>query len=236
MSKPPNIQFASANSSTSNVALRSRRPRLRPGEALGLTWSDVDWKRKVLHIEWQLQALSYKEKRNPASGLRVPDGYAYRQLMGRRCLVELKSNSGRRDHREGYTTLWGTTGPGGHSAPRLTSISCSLMRTACREMTRRTPKPSGSCCSTQAFPRREQRRPALRTVRSAPHGRHDAPRQQDLRRDTDFDSRPRLNLVQQGLFALGRRQATTRAHRCRAANPESVASPPVSPSASNPGP
>ena len=70
---------------------------LRPGEALGLTWSAVDWKRKILKVEWQLQSLSYKEKRNPAKGLRVPDGYEYRQLVGRHCLVALKSKSGSRN-------------------------------------------------------------------------------------------------------------------------------------------
>lgn len=69
---------------------------LRPSEVLGLTWSAVDWKRKILKVEWQLQSLSYKEKRNPDKGFRVPDGYKYRQLVGCQCLVELKSKSGSR--------------------------------------------------------------------------------------------------------------------------------------------
>ena len=67
---------------------------LRQGEALGLTWDEVDLDRGLLTISWQLQPLSYRVKRDRSSGFRIPDGYEARQVKGRWHLVRPKTNAG----------------------------------------------------------------------------------------------------------------------------------------------
>ncbi|NNG36897.1 tyrosine-type recombinase/integrase [Nakamurella aerolata] len=69
---------------------------MRQGECLGLTWDCVDTTAGTIDVSWQLQALPYREKYRPATGLRVPDGYEYRQLDGSLCLVRPKTARGRR--------------------------------------------------------------------------------------------------------------------------------------------
>lgn len=67
---------------------------LRQGEALGLTWDEVDLDRGRLRVSWQLQPLAYRIPRDKASGFRVPDGYECVQLEGRWHLVRPKSKAG----------------------------------------------------------------------------------------------------------------------------------------------
>lgn len=67
---------------------------MRQGEALGLTWEEVDLEANALRISWQLQPLPYRVLRDRASGFRVPDGYEVRQLKGRWHLVRPKSKAG----------------------------------------------------------------------------------------------------------------------------------------------
>lgn len=67
---------------------------LRQGEALGLTWDEVDFDNDLLHLAWQLQALRYRIPRDRSSGFRVPDGYECRQLQGALHLVRPKSRAG----------------------------------------------------------------------------------------------------------------------------------------------
>lgn len=64
----------------------------RQGECLGLTWPRID--EDSLTLDWQLQPLPYKVKRDRTSGFRVPDGYEKRQLEGRLHLVRPKSKAG----------------------------------------------------------------------------------------------------------------------------------------------
>jgi integrase len=67
---------------------------LRQAEALGLTWEQVNLDAGTLTISWQLQALKYRERRNPAAGFEVPDGYEARHLVGAAHLVRPKSVAG----------------------------------------------------------------------------------------------------------------------------------------------
>lgn len=67
---------------------------LRQGEALGLTWSEIDFERHLLQISWQLQPLPYRVARDRSSGFRVPDGYEARQVKGRWHLVRPKTDAG----------------------------------------------------------------------------------------------------------------------------------------------
>lgn len=69
---------------------------LRQGEALGLTWPAVDFETNSITVEWQLQALPYKVRRDRTSGFRVPVGYPARHLVGRFHLVPPKSARGQR--------------------------------------------------------------------------------------------------------------------------------------------
>lgn len=69
---------------------------MRQGECLGLTWPAIDLDAATIDVSWQLQALPYREKYRAASGLRIPDGYEYRQLDGALCLVRPKTARGRR--------------------------------------------------------------------------------------------------------------------------------------------
>jgi integrase len=65
---------------------------LRQGEALGLTWAEVD--EDALAVSWQLQALPYLDKRDRSKGFLVPDGYEARRLEGAHHLVRPKSRAG----------------------------------------------------------------------------------------------------------------------------------------------
>jgi integrase len=69
---------------------------VRQGEALGLTWENVDFERNELVLAWQVQPIPYRVKRDRTSGFRVPDGYEARQLYGRLHLVRPKSRRGYR--------------------------------------------------------------------------------------------------------------------------------------------
>lgn len=68
----------------------------RQGEALGLTWSAVDFDARTLDLEWQLDQLPYRVPRDRTSGFRVPDDYEARHLVGSWHLVRLKSRAGKR--------------------------------------------------------------------------------------------------------------------------------------------
>lgn len=67
---------------------------LRPAEALGLTWDMVDLDVATMTLAWQLKALPYVERRNPASGFRVPRGFESRHLVGAYNLVRPKTRAG----------------------------------------------------------------------------------------------------------------------------------------------
>ena len=69
---------------------------LRPAEALGLTWDMVDLEAGTMTLAWQLKALPYAERRNPASGFRVPRGFESRHLQGAYHLVRPKTRAGSR--------------------------------------------------------------------------------------------------------------------------------------------
>jgi integrase len=64
----------------------------RQGECLGLTWPRIS--DDALTLDWQLQPLPYRVKRDTSSGFRVPDGYEKRQLEGQLHLVRPKSKAG----------------------------------------------------------------------------------------------------------------------------------------------
>lgn len=67
---------------------------MRQGEALGLTWSEIDFDANTIRIARQLQPLPYRAPRDASSGFRIPDGYRVNQIKGRWHLVEPKSRSG----------------------------------------------------------------------------------------------------------------------------------------------
>ena len=67
---------------------------MRQGEALGLTWPEVDLARERLTISWQLQSLRYRVPYDRTSGFRVPDGYEARRLHDSLHLVRPKSQAG----------------------------------------------------------------------------------------------------------------------------------------------
>ncbi|MDC4232436.1 site-specific integrase [Actinomyces sp. B33] len=69
---------------------------LRPAEALGLTWDMIDLEDETMTLAWQLKALPYKERRNPASGFRVPRGFESRPIEGAFHLVRPKTRAGTR--------------------------------------------------------------------------------------------------------------------------------------------
>lgn len=80
---------------------------MRQGEALGLTWQSLDLNRGLMDISWQLQPLpsihgcdgncSYKRAGScPDRRFLIPDGYDYRVLKGRMCLVRPKTHAGQR--------------------------------------------------------------------------------------------------------------------------------------------
>lgn len=67
---------------------------MRQAECLGLTWDAVDFKRGLISLEWQLQALPYVNPRDRDSGFRVPNGYETRHLAERFHLVRPKTEKG----------------------------------------------------------------------------------------------------------------------------------------------
>ena len=69
---------------------------MRPAECLGLTWKAVDFRRGLITVEWQLQTLRYKDRKNKALGFKVPDGYDARHLVDSYHLVRPKSKKGYR--------------------------------------------------------------------------------------------------------------------------------------------
>jgi integrase len=67
---------------------------IRQGEALGLTWDNVNLETGTLTICWQVQSLKYRETRNVSKGFVVPDGFEARHLAGATHLVRPKSDAG----------------------------------------------------------------------------------------------------------------------------------------------
>lgn len=55
---------------------------MRQAECLGLTWDSVDLDKGLVTVEWQLQPLPYKDRKNKALGFRIPDKLRVRHLTG----------------------------------------------------------------------------------------------------------------------------------------------------------
>lgn len=66
----------------------------RLGECLGMTWDAIDLDAQEARIEWQLQSLPYRDRRDKSLGFRVPDGHESRHLVDGFHLVRPKSKSG----------------------------------------------------------------------------------------------------------------------------------------------
>lgn len=69
---------------------------LRPSEARGLRWSDVDLDAGLLAVSWQLQPLPYLDKSDRSKGFRVPDQYEALHLTRAYHLTRPKTASGER--------------------------------------------------------------------------------------------------------------------------------------------
>jgi len=69
---------------------------MRQGERLGLRWQDVDFDKKIIRVQRQLQELPYRDNQNKHLGFRVPVGYDTVQLVDRWHLVPVKTDSGER--------------------------------------------------------------------------------------------------------------------------------------------
>lgn len=69
---------------------------MRPAETLGLTRDAIDLNAHVLDISWQLQTLTYLDRKNKALGFRIPDGYDARHLTGAYHLTRPKTEQGKR--------------------------------------------------------------------------------------------------------------------------------------------
>jgi integrase len=67
---------------------------IRRGEALGLTWEQIDLDVGTLTVSWQLQALRYLDPKDKSRGFVIPDGYEARHLIGAKHLVRPKSRKG----------------------------------------------------------------------------------------------------------------------------------------------
>lgn len=67
---------------------------MRPSEALGLRWSNVNLEEGIMTIEWQLKNLPYNEPRNPASGFRAPHDFESIHLKDSFHLVRPKTFAG----------------------------------------------------------------------------------------------------------------------------------------------
>jgi integrase len=79
---------------------------MRQGEVLGLTWNDVDFENKTIHLQWQLQRMTWKHGCSPACGKKrgidcpdkffdVPAGLEHRLLEGAYVLTRPKRNKKR---------------------------------------------------------------------------------------------------------------------------------------------
>lgn len=68
----------------------------RPAELLGLTWSALDFDAKRIRIEWQLQALPYRDRADRSLGFVVPDGMRVRHLVDAWHLTPPKTKKGLR--------------------------------------------------------------------------------------------------------------------------------------------
>lgn len=69
---------------------------LRPAEARGLRWEDVDLEAGVMVVSWQLQPLPYIDKADRSKGYRVPDQYEAIHLTHAYHLTRPKTKTGRR--------------------------------------------------------------------------------------------------------------------------------------------
>lgn len=69
---------------------------LRPGEACGLRWSDIDFDEALVKVEWQLQSLPYLDRADKARGFRVPLNYEAVRLYGAYHLTRPKNRRGYR--------------------------------------------------------------------------------------------------------------------------------------------
>ena len=65
---------------------------MRQGEALGLTWPHVDFERNLIHIEWQLQEVGYKDKAR--TEFQIPANLRVERLEGNFHLTPPKSKAG----------------------------------------------------------------------------------------------------------------------------------------------
>jgi integrase len=68
----------------------------RQGEVLGLTREAFDFDNGLVWLDWQLQALPYRDRANKRLGFRVPDDYESKRLVDSWHLVRPKSKAGRR--------------------------------------------------------------------------------------------------------------------------------------------
>lgn len=69
---------------------------MRQGECLGLTWDHVDFVKKRIEVEWQLDAVPYRIARDRSSGFRIKPGTPHRHLVERWHLMPVKSKAGKR--------------------------------------------------------------------------------------------------------------------------------------------
>lgn len=67
---------------------------MRPAEACGLRWRDIDLDCGVMTIEWQLKPLPYRIPRDRQSGFRTPRGFESIHLKGAHHLVRPKTSAG----------------------------------------------------------------------------------------------------------------------------------------------
>ena len=67
---------------------------MRPAEALGLRWQNIDFQHSVMLIEWQLKPVPYKIPRDRMSGFRTPRGFEAVHLTDSFHLVRPKTSAG----------------------------------------------------------------------------------------------------------------------------------------------
>ncbi len=70
---------------------------LRQGEVLGITRAAVDPEAGAITVDWQLQELRWRDRRNRAAGFRIPDDFDARQLVDGYHLTRPKTVAGQRD-------------------------------------------------------------------------------------------------------------------------------------------
>lgn len=91
-----NLVTEAANTPDGVIWLLPLMQGLRAAETLGLRWENINLDQGTLEVAWQLQALPYKIKHDPASGYRIPYGYQTIHLTEAYHLVATKSRSSRR--------------------------------------------------------------------------------------------------------------------------------------------